>query len=90
MVRMRLQIGVYETLMPDVVAPEVHQNNCSYVDELSGTYFRFTMQQFSMVGGYIKEFRKPLNCQNWGVGAFQGQFGTKTSCMCTFVWYITV
>ena len=29
-------MGMYETLMPDVVAPEAHQNDGSYVHELSG------------------------------------------------------
>ena len=32
-------MGVWETLMPDAVAPEVHQNDCSYVHELSGPTF---------------------------------------------------
>ena len=29
-------MGVCESLMLDVVAPEAHQNDCSYVRELSG------------------------------------------------------
>ena len=32
-------MGVCETLMPDVVAPEVHQNDRSHVRELSGPTF---------------------------------------------------
>ena len=28
-------MDVCETLMPDVVVPEAHQNDCSYVRELS-------------------------------------------------------
>ena len=55
---MRLQTGVCETLMLVVVVLEAHQNHRSY--------FRFTMKQFSMVGGYTKDPRKALNCQNWG------------------------
>ena len=35
----RLWLGVCKTLMPDVVVPEVHQNDHSYVRELSGPTF---------------------------------------------------
>ena len=60
MLRTRLWIGMCETLMPDVMAPE---NDCSYVRELSGlAYFRFTMQEFSMVCGCTKHLQ---NCQMW-------------------------
>ena len=30
-----------ETLLPDVVAPDMHQNDCSYVCELSGPTFDY-------------------------------------------------
>ena len=36
---MRLRLGVCKTLMPDVVVPEAHQNDHSYVRELSGPTF---------------------------------------------------
>ena len=36
MLQTKLQMGMYETLRPDVVAPEAHQNDGSYVHELSG------------------------------------------------------
>ena len=36
---MRLLMGVCKTLMPDVVAPEVHRNDRSHVCELSGPTF---------------------------------------------------
>ena len=29
-----------------------------------------------MVGGYTENLEKPQNCQNWGVAACQGQYGT--------------
>ena len=59
-----------ETLMPDVVVPETHQKDRSYVREISEpTYFRFTTQECSMVGGYTEDLKKPQNCQNWGVSA---------------------
>ena len=29
------------------------------------TYFRFTTQELSMVGGYMENLKKPQNCQNW-------------------------
>ena len=33
-----------------------HQNNRNYVHELNGlSYFRFTTQEFSMVGGYTED-----------------------------------
>ena len=46
--------------MPDVRAPKVHQNNRSYI---CGPTFRFTMQEFSMVGGYTEN---PEKLSNWG------------------------
>ena len=36
---MRLRTGVCETMMTDVVVPEAHQNDRSYVHELSAHYF---------------------------------------------------
>ena len=36
---MRLQTGVSEPLIPDFIVSEVHQNNHSYVFELSGPTF---------------------------------------------------
>ena len=57
MLRTRLQTGVCETLRPDVVAPEAHQNYRSYVRELSGPTFDSTTQEFSMVGGYTEDFK---------------------------------
>ena len=52
-------------------APEAYQNDRSYVHELrTYLYFRFTTQEFDMVGGYTENLKKkpPQNCQNWGVG----------------------
>ena len=52
-------------------APEVHQNDCSYVCELSGSPF----EELSMVGSYVlyaQDLKKPHNSQNWGVGACVG------------------
>jgi len=46
-------MGVCETLMPDVVSSNVHQNNCNLLCELSGPTFGFTTREFSMVGGYM-------------------------------------
>ena len=59
--------GVCETLMPDLMAPEAHQNDPSYV-----TYSWFSSREFSMVGGYTEELEKPQKCQNWGVGTCAG------------------
>ena len=43
--------------------------------ELSGPTFRFTTQEFSMVGGYTENLEKPQNGQNWRVGACSRQYG---------------
>ena len=58
MLRTRLRTGVCKTLMPDVVAPEAHQNDRSYVRELSRPTFDFTTQQFSMVGSCTEDLKK--------------------------------
>ena len=42
-----VRTGVCESLLPDVVAPEAHQNDRSFLHELS-------MRKFSMVGGYTE------------------------------------
>ena len=56
----------------DVVVPKEHQNNRSYVSSVDLRTFGFTMQNFSMVGGYTENLEKPQSCQNWGVGACMG------------------
>ena len=35
-------------------------------------HFRFTTQEFSMVGSYMEDLKKRQNCQNWEVGACTG------------------
>ena len=62
-------MDVCKTLVPNVVAPEVLQNDHSYVCELSWPNFVF---KFSMIGSYMEDLRKPQNCQNWKVGACSG------------------
>ena len=47
-------------LMPDVMASKAQSQLC----ELSRSTFEFNMQEFSMVGGYTENLRKPQNCQN--------------------------
>ena len=44
----------------------------SQLCELSGPTFGFTMQNFSMVGGYTENLEKPQSCQNWGGGRLHG------------------
>ena len=58
-------MGVCEPLMPGVVVPEAHQGDCNCVSDLSGPTF---VQEFSMVGGYTEDLKKPQNCQSWGGG----------------------
>ena len=60
--------GVCEPLMPDVVASKAQSELC----ELSGSTFEFNAQEFSMVGGYMENLKKPQNHQNWGMGACSG------------------
>ena len=50
------------------------------VCELNGPTFGFTMQEFSMVGDYTEDLKKPQNCQNWGVGTCAGM-GTIHTCV---------
>ena len=52
---------VCKILLLDVVAPEVHWT----ITLCQWTYFWFTAQKFSMVGGYTEN---PHTCQNWKVG----------------------
>ena len=49
-----------KTLMPDVVAPEAHQNDRSYVHELSRS-------EFSMVGSYTEDLthHKTVKIRGW-------------------------
>ena len=56
--------------MPDVVAPEAHRMIAAM--DGSSLDFQFTMQEFSMVGGYTEDLKNPQNCQNWEVGAYSG------------------
>ena len=60
-------MGMCETLMLDVMVPEAHQNDCSYVRELSG----LTAQEFSMVSSYMEEL-KNHKLSNGGLGACSG------------------
>ena len=53
-------MGVCETLLLGVMAPEAHQNDHSYVCELS----RSTTQEFSMVGGYTEDLKKNTKLSN--------------------------
>ena len=40
--------------------------------------FRFTTQEFGMVGSCTKDLEEPQNCQNWRVDAFLGHTVTVT------------
>ena len=51
---MRLQIGVCETSLSDVMAPEVHQT----ITLCQWTYFQFIAQVFRMVGSYTEDLKK--------------------------------
>ena len=64
--QMRQRYGLCKPLMPDVVAPKTHSNNRSYVSSTD------LPLEFSMVGGYTENLKRPQNCQNWVVGACTG------------------
>ena len=46
-----------KTLLPDVVVPEVHQNDRSYVCELSGPTFGSLLKIFSIMGCYTENLK---------------------------------
>ena len=52
MLRTRQWTGVCKTLMPDVMAPEAHQNDQSYVCELT---VDLLLIHYGMVGGYLED-----------------------------------
>ena len=43
--------------------------------EVSGPTLGFTMQEFSMVGGYMENLEKPQNCQKWGASGRLHRYG---------------
>ena len=55
--RTRPRTGVCEPLVPDFVAPEVHQSNRSYVNSADLLAFGFTTREFSLVGGYTENYK---------------------------------
>ena len=69
--RTRPQMGVCEPLMPDVVAPKVHQNNCSYVSLARIHYMRIYH------GGRLRgKTMKTTKLSKLEVGTSPGQHGT--------------
>ena len=55
-------MGICETLMPDIVALKVHQN------ELLSIYYRYA-QKLSMVSGYMEDLKKHkiVKIRGWAV-----------------------
>ena len=67
--------------MPDVVAPEAHQNNRSYVSEFSKPHSPIkNMQIFLWGNGYTEDLKNQQNCQNWAVGACVGMGASPGQC----------
>ena len=69
---MRLWPGVCKTLMPDVVVPEVHQNDHSYVRELSGPTFDSLCSSLTWLSViYTEDLKKnktkKLKTQGWAL-----------------------
>ena len=76
-----------QTLLPDVVAPEAHQNDHSYVHELISNYEQWasqvTMQDFCMLCGYTEDVEKPQNVKIRGWTLAQvWAFGLKSMVVC--------
>ena len=96
MLQTRPRTGVYKS---DVVEPKAHQNDRNYVSSVD-LLSKFTMQGFTMEGSYMEDLQKPQNCQNWGVSACPGQYGSTTTLGCTLLchakpslkaeWYMSV
>ena len=75
-------MGVCETLMPDVVALEVHQN------ELLSIHYRYA-QKLSILSGYTEDLKKKAqNCQNWEVGSCLGQYSNNVALLNVVVKYV--
>ena len=51
-------------------APEAYQNDRSYVCELR-TYFRFTTQEFDMVGSYTEDLKKTNKHKTVKIGEWE-------------------
>ena len=85
--------GCMQILLPDVVAPEVHQNYCNYFCEQSEpTLARYarTLHGEQLHGGPLKTQK----CQNLGMGACMGmgacprQYGLRTGQVAMItLWY---
>ena len=75
-------MGVCETLLPDVVAPEAHQNDHSYVHELSGPTFDSLHKNWAVTR---RTKKNPQNCQISrvcacvGMAVCPGQYGNPSS-----------
>ena len=70
----RPRTGVCEPLMPDVVSPKVHQNNCSYVSsaDLPLDSLRENLACWAVTRRTLKNHK---TVKMWGVGACSGQYG---------------
>ena len=56
------------TLLPDVVAPDTHQNDCSYVRELSGPTFDYLCKNLAWCGvtrSTSKKLHKTVKIRRW-------------------------
>ena len=71
----KLWMGVCEALLPDVMVPETHQNDCSYVCELSGPSFNSLHKNLAWwVVKWRTSKKNTRKCQNWGMGTCPGQY----------------
>ena len=67
------------TLLSDVVAPDMHQNDCSYIRELSRPTFDYLCKNLAWYAVTRRTFEKTTpNCQNYEVGNCPGQYGILT------------
>ena len=77
MLQTRPQTSVCEPLMPDVVSPKVHQNNCSNMSsvELPSDSLCENLAWWAVTRRTLKN-HKTVKIGGWGMGACSGQYGT--------------
>ena len=71
----RLWTHVCKPLMPDVVVPKVHQNNCSYVSSVDLPSDSLCKN----LAWWAVTWRTLKNYQNWGVGTCPGMGADKST-----------
>ena len=66
-------MGVGETLMPDIVVPEPHQNDRSYVHEFSGPTFDSLRKNLAWWAGTQRTSKNPTKQSKLECGCLHGE-----------------